>query len=177
MVMQSNTEDWTRLDPQVKTLWTIEALVGGVFYFLLALGGGYAVRQILENVSRTPVMVGVTVGVALWIFNVVVARLRFDHWRYRLGVDDIAVARGIWWKTWTFVPRARIQHVDVTSGPIARALGLASISLYVGGHAGAVAVVPGLAQRVAEQIRAELLRHVEAPVPPVMPQNTDGIHE
>jgi membrane protein YdbS with pleckstrin-like domain len=47
--------------------------------------------------------------------------------------------------------------VDVTSGPIDRALGLVHVSLHVAGSAGAVLTIPGLAPAEAETLREALL--------------------
>jgi hypothetical protein len=50
-----------------------------------------------------------------------------------------------------------VQHVDVTSGPIDRALGLVHVSLHVAGSAGPVLAIPGLSPADAETLREALL--------------------
>ena len=42
--------------------------------------------------------------------------------------DELLITRGKLWHSFTVVPYGRIQFVDVTSGPIDRALGLKSCS-------------------------------------------------
>ena len=47
--------------------------------------------------------------------------------------------------------------MDVSSGPIDRALGLVEVSLHVAGSAGPVLTIPGLAPAEAESLREALL--------------------
>ena len=166
--------DWPRLDPAVKKLWMIEALIGGCVYLGMSAGAGFIVAAALEDLPFHAGLVGSGVGLALLALSVYVAGRRYDFWRFLVGDDDLAVAHGIWWRTRIYVPRARIQHVDVTSGPIARALGLAVVSVFVSGHTGAVATIPGLRAEAADDLRKVLLRLSEqmpAPPPETEPWN------
>lgn len=160
---------WSYLDPKVKKLWRIEAVIVGLIYAVIIAGAGFLIEQVVDEISTPIGIIGTILGVSVLALTIIVANKRYEFWRYLLGEHDISVSRGIWWKTWTFVPRARIQHVDITSGPIARALGLAVVSIYVGGHSGAVASIPGLAQAEAERIRQELLKQLAITVPPTLP--------
>jgi membrane protein YdbS with pleckstrin-like domain len=55
------------------------------------------------------------------------------------------------------VPLGRIQHVDVTAGPIQRALGIASVSAHTAAGESTI-ILPGLADHTAELVREQLLR-------------------
>jgi membrane protein YdbS with pleckstrin-like domain len=167
-----NIAAWTRLDPKVRTLWRIEAAIGALISLVFTVGAGFIVDEILadEHLRLTvhPALLGLLLGLALVALSFYVASRKYDFWRYDVGEDDLAVAHGIWWRTRTYVPRARIQHVDVTAGPIARALGLAVVSVFVSGHPGAVATIPGLRSEVADKLRGVLLRLSEQGPPPVV---------
>jgi membrane protein YdbS with pleckstrin-like domain len=84
-------------------------------------------------------------------------QLRYDAWRYAIREHDVLVCYGVWWRTQRCIPRLRIQHVDIDSGPIDRALGLARLSLFTAGTISSVASLPGLTPREAEELRQELL--------------------
>ena len=169
-MLQAQIKEWSRLDPAVRQLWRIEAAIGGVFL-------SCAVVTIALGVSNASVsnllpggVIGGLVALSLFLWLQYVAGKKFDFWRYEVGEDELGVAHGIWWQARIYVPRARIQHVDITAGPIARALGLATVSVFVGGQTGAVAVIPGLATEEADKFRRTLMRLDPAPPPPpVMP--------
>ncbi len=86
-------------------------------------------------------------------------------WRYAIRAHDILACHGVFWKTKRSVPRRRIQHVDIQSGPIDRAFGLCSITLYTAGSGDEDAAIPGLRERDAEALRDELLRDAST-IPP-----------
>jgi membrane protein YdbS with pleckstrin-like domain len=150
--------DWSLLDPAVRKLWRIEALIGGLVWLGVWAGAGFIVNEAVDDIPFHAGMLGAGVGVAFLALTFYVAGKKYDFWRFLVGADDLAVAHGIWWRTRIYVPRARIQHVDVSAGPIARALGLATVSVFVSGHAGAVATIPGLSAFDAEKLRKVLLR-------------------
>lgn len=159
--------DWSLLDPAVRKLWRIEALIGGLVWLGLFAGAGFIVHAAMDELPFHAGLLGTGVGVVLLAFTFYVAGKKYDFWRFLVGSDDLAVAHGIWWRTRIYVPRARIQHVDVSAGPIARALGLATVAVFVSGHAGAVATIPGLSAFEAEKLRKVLLRLSEQMPPPI----------
>ena len=159
-------KEWSSLDINVKRLWRIEAAISSFVFTGLFLAGELVVHDAFEQ-WRLPtgvVTAILAVAVASWL-QYLVGR-RFHFWRYKLGDADLCVAYGIYWRTRAYVPRVRIQHVDVTAGPISRMLGLAILSVFVGGRAGAVATIPGLATAEADRLRKQLLRLEDAQIEP-----------
>ncbi len=167
--------EWSHLDPAVKKLWRIEAAIGGLVYLALFAGAGFIVQEAVEDIPFHAGLLGSAVGLALLAFSFYIAGKKFEYWRFLVGDDDLAVAHGIWWRTKIYIPRARIQHVDISAGPISRALGLAIVTVFVSGHAGAVATIPGLSAFDAEKLRKVLLRMSEQiPTPPPAPEPWNG---
>lgn len=165
-----------QLDAAVRKLWRIEAAIGGFFLAAVMVGFDFALSSQIDANPLPSGVLGGLFALALFLWLQFIANKKFEFWRFDVGEDQLGVAHGIWWQTRTYVPRARIQHVDITAGPIARALGLATVSVFVGGQAGAVAVIPGLATHDADQLRTTLMRldEVDAP-PPVIPPGVDSI--
>ena len=79
---------------------------------------------------------------------------------YRLREDDLLFRRGIMFQRLVAVPFGRMQLVDVTRGPLARALGLAELKLVTAAAATGV-VIPGLPFEDAEQLRDHLVAVAE----------------
>ena len=76
---------------------------------------------------------------------------------YRVDQAGIEIRQGVYWRTITTVPRSRVQHTDVSQGPLERRFGLGTLVIYTAGTAHSKVNVPGLAFDVARRIRAHLL--------------------
>ena len=65
--------------------------------------------------------------------------------------DYLDIAKGIIWRKRYIIPFIRVQNTDTRQGPILRAFGLSSVTVATaaGEH-----VIPGLANDVADQVRA-----------------------
>lgn len=79
---------------------------------------------------------------------------------YLLREDDLLFRRGIMFQRFVAVPFGRMQLVDITRGPLARALGLAELKLVTAAAASGV-VIPGLPLAEAEQLRDHLVELAE----------------
>ena len=64
---------------------------------------------------------------------------------------------GIWWRQLQLLPLARLQHVDLHSGPIERSMGLASLLLHTAGTHEATVMIPGLDANEAVRLRDHLV--------------------
>ncbi|WP_327254287.1 PH domain-containing protein [Streptomyces sp. NBC_01244] len=82
-------------------------------------------------------------------------------WRYAERADDLLISRGVMWREQTVVPYGRMQLVEVTSGPLERRFGLASVQLHTAAAA-TDAKIPGLAPEEAERLRDRLTELGEA---------------
>ncbi len=80
---------------------------------------------------------------------------------YRLRDDDFLVRRGIMFQRFAAVPYGRMQLVDITRGPLARALGLAELKLVTAASSSNV-TVPGLPLADAEELRDRLVELAES---------------
>ena len=79
--------------------------------------------------------------------------------RLQFGVDahGIVIERGIWWRSRIALPRIRVQHSDVSQGPLQRRYGVASLKLYTAGSRHTKIELPGLAHDEALALRDALI--------------------
>jgi uncharacterized protein len=82
-------------------------------------------------------------------------------WRYAERSDDLLISRGVLWREETVVPYGRMQLVEVESGPLERAYGLASVSLRTASPETG-ARIPGLTPEEAIRLRDRLTELGEA---------------
>lgn len=79
----------------------------------------------------------------------------FRRFAYAERQDDLYITHGLMWRSLTVIPYGRMQVVKVESGPLERALGLASVHL-VTASAESNARIPGLPVAEAERLRDRL---------------------
>ncbi len=87
--------------------------------------------------------------------------LRYKRRRYRLNETGLRIRRGLVWQTEISVPYSRIQHTDVSRGPIERWFGLSTLIVHTAGTENASISLDGLPAPRAYRIRDLLLTEVE----------------
>ena len=95
--------------------------------------------------------------IAMGFLSARYVKRQWEVWRYEVTEHEIILSFGVLRQTRRFVPRDRVQHVDITSGPLARKFGLAHVHLYVAGAHGSVGEIPGLTPEEAEDLRIMLV--------------------
>jgi uncharacterized protein len=95
------------------------------------------------------------VGVMTWL-SLSLPRWRYLNTRYRVDALGLLLHRGRLFHSELGVARSRIQHTDVTQGPIQRLYGLATLSIYTAGTEDAQIDVSGIAFDEARRLRTEL---------------------
>ena len=136
-------------------LWVmrIHALTIGA----LALAAGLLGEAILrDNVDLPPGIVTIPLLVLLLYPILVAPGRRYRAWGYAMDADELRIARGVWTRIETIVPLARVQHVDVSQGPIERTFGVCRLVLHTAGTMHSRVVLPGLARATAEALRDEV---------------------
>ncbi|WP_405991715.1 PH domain-containing protein [Streptomyces sp. NBC_00986] len=98
---------------------------------------------------------------ALMAWGWVLLGRNWRSWRYAERADDLLITRGVLWHHETIVPYGRMQLVEVTSGPVERHFGLASVQLHTAAAA-TDATIPGLVPAEAERLRDRLTELGEA---------------
>jgi len=93
------------------------------------------------------------IGALLTRFSLASARVK----RFAIREHDILFESGVFWRSQTIQPLNRVQHVEISSGPIDKRFGLAEIRLFSSGSGFATYVIPGLPTRVAEDLREFVL--------------------
>jgi membrane protein YdbS with pleckstrin-like domain len=105
---------------------------------------------------ETALSQGLASGVFALLALVVVVlypRRRYRAWGYREGADEILIRSGLLKRVKTVVPFGRVQHIDISQGPVERQYGLATLILHTAGTRGSSVPLPGLAQGEAERLR------------------------
>lgn len=97
---------------------------------------------------------------ALSISRLVIKKTRLKG--YALREHDIAYRSGLYWQKTVMLPFNRIQHVEVSSGPLQRKFGLASLKFFTAGGSGVDLKLDGLTSDRAEELRAFIIENCGA---------------
>ena len=81
----------------------------------------------------------------------------YRHTWYRVDQQGLEIRRGVFWRAVINVPRSRVQHTDVSQGPLERRYGLATLVVYTAGTDHARVTLSGLDHNVALSIREHLM--------------------
>jgi membrane protein YdbS with pleckstrin-like domain len=148
------------LDPRVIPL---QQIGGSLFIGAFAFGSliFLAIRLVSE---RTPFLffalqLGVwLVAVLLGLWHAIRWPARaYQHTSYRVDDQGIEIRKGVYWRVVINVPRSRVQHIDVSQGPIERRYGLGTLVIYTAGTDHAKVELEGLEHGRALLIREHLL--------------------
>jgi hypothetical protein len=96
-------------------------------------------------------------GIGAWWF----VHNRFHAWGYLERAEDLEVRRGVMVQRLSVVPYGRMQFVEITTGPVERLFGLATVKLHTAAAA-SDARIPGLDPAEAARLRDRLAALGEA---------------
>lgn len=154
--------DWAlqRQDPRIVGC---ERLAGWVATATVALiaGAGLGVwAWLFEPAPAVFARVGGGVGALLVICSWHWQRwpaISYRHTWYRVTDLAIEIRKGAVWKSVVTIPRGRIQHTDVSQGPLERRWGLGTLVIHTAGDQFSAITLDGLAHDEALRIRDRLV--------------------
>lgn len=89
------------------------------------------------------------------------ALVRYRHKGYALRTHDVAFRTGLFWRKTTILPFDRVQHAEVTQGPLQRRFGLATLKFFTAGGSSVDLKIEGLLLEEAERLREAVLAHAD----------------
>ena len=149
-----------QLDPRVILLqraagWIFTGTVATATFVLL----------VITWLADGPTLIGLLARLSLWLTGVGLLgwhtyrwpAIDYRHSSYRVDDLGIEIRRGVFWRAITNVPRSRVQHTDVSQGPLERRWGLGTLVIYTAGTDHAKVSLAGLEHSRALLIREHLL--------------------
>jgi membrane protein YdbS with pleckstrin-like domain len=152
-------EGFERLHPNARLGWILGAVIGVSILTVIGIVAELTLTRGARNwpwPKYLPLM-SLGGGAVLMVVSIFFSILAFSRCGYRLRERDLIVRSGVVWTTRRCIPRARIQHIDIKSGPISRMLGIVDVQIFVAGGMGAVAQLEGVSPQVAEDLKEALI--------------------
>lgn len=152
------------LDPRKIAL---DRLTGLIFFIVVSLAGAIALLIGWLVSGATLLFWGgsglwiLISGLLLWLALDWPARdHRFSSWS--LGPTGLEIHRGVFWRHRLSVPLARLQHADISQGPLQRRYGIAKLTVHTAGTANASVELDGIAHETAVWLRDRLISQRES---------------
>jgi membrane protein YdbS with pleckstrin-like domain len=142
---------------------TVERISGWIAFGVIA--GPTLVGLLIANIFA-PLSIDVRLAMtAAWLFVAgwlawgahIWPPIAHRYASYRVDNEGIEIKRGVVWRRIVSIPRSRIQHTDVSQGPLERSYGLGTLVIYTAGTEHARVHLAGLDHRIALRIRDHLL--------------------
>lgn len=146
-----------RVDPRTIPVWRWAALLGAALPVVAA--GAVTLITTITGAEVAPFAAALyplmllALGLHVWWYP----GARYRRLRYRVSDAGLEIESGIVWRTRSSLPRVRIQHTDISQGPIQRRYGVATLKLYTAGSRFTLIELPGLAHATAVALRDRLL--------------------
>jgi hypothetical protein len=122
-------------------------------FTLLLPAIGAAALAIIGQTGWAIAVGAATLVLLVWLWWLIGRRVR--SFGYAERADDLLVTSGILFRRLVVVPYGRMQLVDLTAGPLDRALGVATVQLHTAA-ATTDATIPGLPPEDAGALRDRL---------------------
>lgn len=153
-------DGFKRLDPRIISVRQIVSLITSG---ILSTGAMLALGSIA--LAAQPSWMTLGLGAVAWVLGTSILarwlwtwpRKAYAHASYRLDADGLEIRRGVVWRRVINVPRTRVQHTDVSQGPLERSHGLSTLIVHTAGTEHAQVALPGLSREDALALRDQLL--------------------
>ena len=149
-----------QLDPRSVTVERIGGAIGACLIGVPLLIGGAsgALFGSMGMAGRVTLVSGaLLIGGLLLLRAILWPGIAYRHAWWRADERGLRIRRGVIWRSEIFVPKSRVQHTDVSRGPIERGFGIAKLIMHTAGTHDASVVLEGLAESDAFALRDFLI--------------------
>lgn len=106
--------------------------------------------------------IALPIALAIWglisLIILLVVGPAFRQKGYAVREKDISYKKGLITRHTTTIPFNRVQHCDISQGPISRYFGLSKLNIYTAGGANSDLSIPGLSRDTAEKLMDYVLQ-------------------
>lgn len=129
-----------------------------IFFSILLLG--IIITYFTSKIDRYPwVMLGISTFWLVWLISsFVLTKMGYSIRGYKVREKDIIHRRGVIFKNITSIPFNRVQHCEISQGPIQRIFDLHTIQIFTAGGSTSDLSIPGLKGDTAQKIKDFIIK-------------------
>jgi membrane protein YdbS with pleckstrin-like domain len=140
----------SHVDPGIIGVWRWQVALATLFVTAATAAVSFTIPGLWP---LAPLLVAIGGVILIWRWP----PLSYRHLRYEIDDTGIAIEKGVIWRSRIALPRVRIQHTDVSQGPLERRYGIGTLKLYTAGSRHTRIELPGLNHQEAIALRDALL--------------------
>jgi len=137
-------------------LWGIQGSIVALVVAMIALWADIGLRLAGVELPWPPGVPAAALAIGLVALAWWWARADYRNWHYVLADDVLELRHGVVRRVHSAIPYFRVQHVDISQGPLERAMGIARLVVHTA-SAGTDAAIPGIVRSEAEGLRQIIL--------------------
>ncbi len=164
-----NNIEFKKLAPTYKKT---EYIGTSILFGFLLIGCFIAFFNIPADYSS--ISYGIFVAWAVFFaLSMYLAGKQYDLAGYAVRAHDVVHKHGVWWRTVTTIPFNRMQHCEISQGPVQNIFGLATLRVFTAGGTSSDLTIDGLEHEEAKKIKGFITGKI-GPQPTVeSPATTD----
>ena len=149
------TIEFLALSPHYPKVNAFSSFIGWAVIFMVL----FAVDLLIEKVNLHFMVLSIIAFAA--IISAVHGYFAAKACGYFRGEFELLYKEGLWWRKQTALSFSRIQHIDISHGPLERKYKMATIKFFTAGGAASDLKIPGLPTNIAELLRTEILHYAK----------------
>jgi uncharacterized protein len=153
--------DWQPLEPGQLKAMRISAAITALLLLVVVVAADFALHEFYNTI---PGILTAPAVIILGYQTLVMTGRRFRRWGYAVEDRELHIAHGVLTHSQTSVAFHRVQHIDVSQGPVERMCGVCELVLNTAGTFNSRIRLPGLTRERAEGLRDEIRAHIRAEI-------------
>ena len=141
--------EYSKLKPAYRNVSLISTTLFFVVFAAVSFGFRFSDNEIFTEKS---VYIFSVLG-TLYLLSMLMAYLGFKKKSYALRERDIVYNKGLIWQSSTVIPFNRVQHCEISQGPIERLFGLSELKIFTAGGSSSDMSIPGLDPDTANRVK------------------------
>lgn len=140
----------SHVDPAIIGVWRWNGVFTTLIFTVIAAALSLPIPPLWPF---PPLLVAIAGLASAWLWPPIAYR----HLQFGVDETGIAIESGVLWRSRIALPRVRIQHTDVSQGPLERRYGIGTLKLYTAGSRHVKIELQGLNHDEALALRDALL--------------------
>ncbi len=140
-----------------KDYLTAKMISNLIFWLIILVSGGTAWFFLVDKLPGFLKIIAPIIIILIVISSFLLTYFGFKKKKYALREKDILYQSGLLWRHKTVIPFNRIQHAEVTQGPIQRMFDLSVLRIFTAGGSSSDMSIPGIPPQKAHNIKEYVL--------------------
>lgn len=149
-----------QMPDRIKAVWRKSNFLTTAIFLLIGIGVAFFLNwlDVLSGIGLNIVIGYFVIVILVFLATMALVPYRYQFYRYEITPEDLAFQKGYFFRSITYVPISRIQHVETEQGPFLRKENLMEIVIHTAATSHRIA---GLDLEEAMSLRSRIIELVK----------------